>query len=386
MCLPVCPTYQLTLDEAESPRGRLSLLKAYYQDELVLDETLLTHLDHCLLCRSCEHICPAMVPFANIMDSARNDIRATQADKSIFKQVLLKLIRHKKRTKFFINSIKRSSLGRLAKLAPLKRNDSLKAYLQVEQLMQVAPRWKIQYPACSPARDRVGLFLGCVHEFIDNDSLKKTIKVLNLLGVDVVIPDRQECCGAMHLHSGEAHVADELYKKNIQSFAQHNITTIISLSSACTATLIERSQLQMEIGERGTVLHFTDLCSYLEDIHWYENRQLENINKTVLLHYPCTQKNVLKNTAKVSRLLKRIPGLSIREFNAISCCGAAGTYMLDYPQQSNRLKNLASSQIGDDIDILLTSNIACFMQFNSLQKPLKVMHPVQIVAQALSCQ
>jgi len=276
------------------------------------------------------------------------------------------------------------SLGKLVSLFPFAHTEPLKRYLHIARVMKTPPRWKSFYPGVGKNCDTVGLFLGCVQEYIDSDSLTNAIKVLNKLGVDVVIPGQQQCCGAMHLHAGETNIANSLYEQNKTAFAQHKITTVISLSSACTGTLIEHAR-----GVQDTALTVIDICSYLEDLHWFEDRDLATIDITVLLHFPCTQKNVLKNTDAVYTMLNRIPGLCIREFKAMSCCGAAGTYMLDNPQWSDRLKASATSQIEDDIEILATSNIGCHLQFMDIdtgRKRPKIMHPVNIVARALRCE
>ena len=71
MCLPYCPTYQVSQHEAESPRGRISLVKAFSEGQLTASESLETHLQSCTGCMKCQQVCPANVPYQDIIDHGR---------------------------------------------------------------------------------------------------------------------------------------------------------------------------------------------------------------------------------------------------------------------------------------------------------------------------
>ena len=68
MCLQACPTYLATQNEAESPRGRISLIQSMVKNELDYSESLISHLESCLQCRACEDICPSDVVYGAIID------------------------------------------------------------------------------------------------------------------------------------------------------------------------------------------------------------------------------------------------------------------------------------------------------------------------------
>ncbi len=78
LCLPQCPTYTLSLNENESPRGRISLIQALASGQLQTNDSLLEHLDHCLQCRRCERICPSQVKYGEILSNAYKTIPALQ--------------------------------------------------------------------------------------------------------------------------------------------------------------------------------------------------------------------------------------------------------------------------------------------------------------------
>ncbi len=71
LCLPHCPTYRQSLDEGESPRGRIALMQGLATGALEITPALSGHLDRCLACRACEAVCPAEVPYGKLIDAAR---------------------------------------------------------------------------------------------------------------------------------------------------------------------------------------------------------------------------------------------------------------------------------------------------------------------------
>src|SRR5271156_3264112 len=75
MCNAVCPTFQLTGDELDGPRGRIYLMKGALEGESVGPETLL-HLDRCLECRACETACPSGVEYHRLLDVGRPFVEA----------------------------------------------------------------------------------------------------------------------------------------------------------------------------------------------------------------------------------------------------------------------------------------------------------------------
>ncbi|HEY7173368.1 MAG TPA: 4Fe-4S dicluster domain-containing protein, partial [Micromonosporaceae bacterium] len=69
-CLPSCPTYQLTGEEAHSPRGRIHLLRQMLDGESTATD-IADPIDTCLGCLACVPACPSGVKYEEIIEQGR---------------------------------------------------------------------------------------------------------------------------------------------------------------------------------------------------------------------------------------------------------------------------------------------------------------------------
>src|SRR5947208_15799427 len=66
LCLSSCPTFDLLGTEADSPRGRIYLMRALAEGRTEINPSLDHHLDTCLGCRACETACPSAVQYGEL--------------------------------------------------------------------------------------------------------------------------------------------------------------------------------------------------------------------------------------------------------------------------------------------------------------------------------
>ena len=382
MCLPHCPTYQLSQTEAESPRGRISLIKGFLEDEIPVNELLISHLDHCLLCRSCESICPARVPFANLMDATKARLTSSKRI-ALLPRLFLLLVSRKKILGLLMDVSSVIPWRKLLKKVP-GRSCGLARYLAVASKSSHAPKWKSSYPAAGKPDYTVALFTGCLESYFNAETVFDTIRVLNSLGVTVHLPASQQCCGAMHLHAGMPTKAKLMSQQNTEVFESLGVEFVISLSTACTVTLLE----QQTEDQSSSGLRYTDLATFLEFIKWDQKRPLVRLSQSVYLHTPCSQRNGLKNASTTQKLLARIPGLVIHEFQVTHCCGAAGLYMLQYPDWSDQLRDQLLAQCHQQCHTIVTSNLGCLIHLRQADKmpDFEVLHPANLLAMTLGCK
>lgn len=382
MCLPHCPTYNKTGNENESPRGRISLIQAWAGGNLPASKKLLNHIDNCLLCRSCEKVCPAMVPYGKLVDDFRGSTRSESGQ--TIAMSLLKKVSHSRRlsdlTRSLLDAYQTSGLqnsvlagwfglGRVNRLLP---SSVRKHHLFEKQL----------YPSVRKAQGRVGLFQGCMGSLLDQGTVAAAIKVLNQAGYDVYLPNRQTCCGALDLHSGDVAMAGKLAERNAEAFLDQSLDAVVTIASGCGAVM-------QEYDDRSFSSKVIDISHLLCQTNELDKLQFSELDASVTVHSPCSLRNVMRTEESAVQLLKRIPGLEVSVLpESIICCGSAGGYMLEHPEMANALAEDTIREIQKQApDFVATSNIGCALHLAAALKEKglgpEVVHPVVLVERVL---
>ncbi len=389
MCLPHCPTYHLTRDESESPRGRIALIQGLTGGQLAFSEKLGTHLENCLKCRACERVCPSLVPYGELIDGALTHIAREVAPPTARRLRLLNLITQRTTLRTFamlLRVYQRSGLrallrgSGLLKLLGLARHDGLLPSLPS------AHTWQTYYPAQNTARGDVALFTGCIADAFDQATSRAAIQVLTQLGYGVHVPPTQRCCGALHLHNQQPEQASALAQENLTAFGALDVQAIISTASGCGATLSEYANDPRATGFTHKVV---DISAFIASIRWPDNVTLSPLKACVAVHDPCSLTHVLRQHAQPYALLRKIPDIELVCLpDRARCCGAAGSYMLTHPTQADTLRDeklVGIEQLG--AQILVTSNIGCALHLaaglREKNLSIEVMHPITLLARQL---
>jgi len=368
LCLPHCPTYRKTGSEADSPRGRIQLMRAVAQDILPNNDRFKEHIDLCLSCRSCESACPNSVNYGALVDTAR----ALYIPKKSLGQKLAKPFVRSRYVAYLLT-------WPLWLLQQLK----LKALLQrllpsAKMLPEIARpvRWKTFYPATNSHQGDVSLFLGCAGSALDSQTLTASIYVLNQLGFNVHVPANQTCCGGIARQAGDGAEASELVNRNAASFDQS--LPMLTTASGCGAGLKDYLPLH----------DIQDISAFLLSCDW-SNAHVATLKERIYVQDPCSLRNVLKSHQAVYSLLKKIPDTDIQALPGNGqCCGGAGAYTITQPDMANKLLNDKLNAItANNVAILATSNIGCSLHIaNGLRTKnlnVRIMHPIQIIAKQM---
>lgn len=375
ICSPHCPTYTHTQNENESPRGRIALIQAWAGGNLNITGNLLEHIDNCLLCRACEKACPAVVPYAKLIDDFRAEMHSEQSTPMSVK--LLKILSENKKARGWLKSsltfYKQRNLQKTARFLHLPQILGLEKLERLIPNSQESQTLQDYYPAKNDVKGDVGLFIGCMGELFDFETVNAAITVLTHIGFNVHLPQSQACCGALALHEGDAKTAKNLAAQNQAAFANENLQAIVTIASGCGSTLKEYAPKVVDIS------HFLSQFEF----------DLKPLAANIRVHSPCTLKNVLKTDKSVLTLLKQIPDANILPLpETTQCCGAAGTYSLRHDKMAQTLLGeLLETVLEKPADYLVSSNIGCALHIaaglRERGENLKVVHPIVLIAQQL---
>lgn len=378
LCLPHCPTYRLDAIEAESPRGRIALARALASGTLAPTPSALAHLDHCLGCLSCQKVCPSLVQYDEILVRTRSNLAARRPAPGLVRRWL----RDPRRL---------TALARLG--AWLRAGSWLPAFARVLPKTSVLRRLALTQPtlprispsAASPAtvaatRGRVALFRGCVASVYDRDTLAAARRLLEALGYAVVETGGSHCCGALPRHGGDAALAASLAAATRAALQAAGAEVVLACASGCYGDLRDAA---------GSALRVVDIHAFLAADPDFATLRFKPLAARAALHLPCTQINVVGDTAPIGALLARIPALDVLILPLQPrCCGAAGSYFIEQPERADRLRDEKLDQATALApDLLLTTNIGCRIHLgNGLRErtaPTPVLHPLALLAQQL---
>ncbi|MEE8254863.1 MAG: (Fe-S)-binding protein [Nitrosomonadaceae bacterium] len=405
LCLPHCPTYRITLSEADSPRGRIALMSGVASGRIPMNSRFVQHMDRCLTCRSCETVCPSHVAYGQLINKTRAMIATSpfsqlKGKTTIQKSWLRLLVERElivKPTRFdTLRSLLRfyqklGLQGLLNKSSLLKKTKLATLNTQLPHIYMprtsssktdVAKSWnKIYFPIGKPCGE-VGLFLGCVARLADAATLNASIYVLNRLGYTVHVPPTQTCCGALHQHGGDTKTAAQLAKQNIAAFDGLNLHAIITTASGCGAQLVEyHSDFSTKV---------VDISKFLATTDGWGDIKITPLQDKIVVHDPCTLHNVLHSSKYPYTLLTRIPKARVTPLAGNDqCCGAAGTYFLDQPVMAKALLDDKITALNNsDARFLVTSNVGCTMHISSALRntnpEIEVLHPVTLLARQMN--
>ena len=390
LCLEACPTYVITGNENDGPRGRLYLMRAVAEGRLEnTSNAFATHIDRCLGCRACEQVCPAGVEYGQLLEASREVLLEAQPKSDLANRLLRFVLRHVWLSPWRLRMFFRASrvfrdlgLARLLLKIGLPRRVQFGMAL-LESSKDVSPaKAQRRKESRKGARRSVALFKGCVGEGLFARVNRATERVLEANNFNVEIPN-QVCCGALHAHAGDLEGARELARRNIAAFDSD--APIVTNAGGCGAMLKTYAHL-LPNDERAANFsaRVRDVSQQLTDMRTAPSPVDQSVTYDTSCHLMYGQ-----GSGEASeRMLRSVTGKDFVALNGSErCCGAAGVYNLLQPEMSQRVLNEKLDHIKDTgAGILATGNPGCQMHIGAGARlsgmKLRVCHPIEIVDQA----
>ena len=414
LCLPVCPTYLELGDEADSPRGRIYLMRAYAEGRHAASSGLLQHLDRCLVCRACETACPSGVQFGAMMEDVRAELLPARPallrrpwrqrlHAALGAFVLLRILPYRNRLHLLVQGLRlyqSSALGAAVRRLGLARALGLGAQ---EALAPAVPparlrrAWPAVLPPDGPRRARVLFLRGCVAPEVLPEMYTASLAALRHNGVEVVTPPEQSCCGALHFHAGFRAAGLDLLARNVRGFDLRDVDAVVVNAAGCGSTLKEYGALAAARPELATAAEafaaqVRDISEFLHQLGI--NVPTHPVARRVTYDEPCHLLHGQRVSAAPRAILGAIPGLELLPLpDADRCCGSAGVYNLVQGElagaiQQEKIRNIVAT----GAEVVATGNPGCILQIRAglaqaavavpqLQR-VRVVHPMALLALA----
>jgi glycolate oxidase iron-sulfur subunit len=376
LCLPFCPTFRLTGDEAASPRGRLTAMRAVAAGVCGVDDRFAGMMDMCLQCRACEAVCPSLVPFGRVMEGARAEVAAQHpTSRSITRRYLfgrliaIRWIVHLASAVLAV--AQRVGLSRRLP-GPGRRASGLRK-VPLPVPATVGRRWM---PEGEPI-GTVALFSGCVMDPWFSSVHAALVQVLRTAGYRVDAPSGQTCCGALAAHEGAAYDAARMARRNVKAFAGYEM--IVVDAAGCGAHLKDYAA-----DFAGRIVDANELVARLLDEG--DLPEGDEIVGKVAVQDPCHLRHAQGLFEEPRRVLRAAGYEPVEIDPRAMCCGAAGAYMLDHPGVSDELGRAKADQVrATGLSSVASANPGCEMQLRShLGDGFRVAHPVELYSEWLA--
>ncbi|HEY3060908.1 MAG TPA: heterodisulfide reductase-related iron-sulfur binding cluster [Chloroflexota bacterium] len=372
LCLTSCPTYVLSLEEAEGPRGRVGIARALAEGHLEVTPDLLQHESNCLVCDACSAVCPAgvhMDPLQVVLRSAvEPQHRRPWWQRALRNVVFGWLFMDMRRFRLLVRLLwlyQRLGVQWLVRQLGILKLLGLGA---LDRLLPSLPAsFVIPDGGQSAGSNPAAFFAGCVMSTALADIDRATIRVLERHGFGVSQPRNQGCCGALHAHGGDLPRALQLAKQNIAAF-EHTNGPIVVNSAGCGAMLKDYAHhLRADHDWASRAQAFSQRVNDLSQVITTNLPMRNPMPQRVVYQDACHLLHAQRVSRQPRDLLNAIPGLQLQEIGEAGlCCGSAGIYNVTNPSESRQLQQRKLDHaLQADPEVIVTGNPGCLLQLRA---------------------
>lgn len=385
-CTATCPTYLLTGDELDSPRGRIYLVKEMLERERPADARTARHIDRCLSCLSCMTTCPSGVHYMHLVDHARAHIEKTferpPGEKAL--RALLAFV------------LPRPALFRLAlRLAVVARPFSRHLPARFQALFALAPKSVPApsdvdrpqvFPALGARKMRVALLNGCAQTVLDTRINEATARFLSRHGVEVVVAEGAGCCGALPHHLGKVGQSHAFARRNIEAWTREieagGLDHIVVNTSGCGTSVKDYGfMFRNDAGLAEKAARISAMARDVSEIVAGLDLKTRGAatGLRVAYHSACSLQHGQRITREPVEALERAGFTVVAAPEGHICCGSAGTYNLLQPEMAGELRARKVANIESVApDVIAAGNLGCMIQIGA-GTSIPIVHTVELL-------
>ena len=362
LCLPHCPTYRVTGEEAASPRGRIAAMRTVHWDGAPADGDFIRFMDVCVQCRGCETACPSGVPFGRLMEGTRSTLAAAGRYTPWWQRLAYRILgRHR----LLVAGSRALALAQRARLVPRRLG---------------LPRLPLRSRPLVATGTDVWLFPGCVMDAWQREVHAAALAVLSAAGVGAALPGSGgDCCGALHVHAGLTDVAGRLAGRVMASMPGE--APVLVDSAGCGA----------QLKDYGHLLGTPEAAAFsarVFDIQEWLAPRVDDLpgdgvgpRRRVIVQDPCHLRHVQRAQGGVRTMLARYADVVELDDEGL-CCGAGGAYSTLHPDMAAAIRQRKLDAIGRaGPGVVASANPGCALHLAAAG--VDVRHPMEIVAEAI---
>ena len=389
-CTATCPTYLELGNELDSPRGRIYLIKDMLENDKPASAEVALHIDRCLSCLSCMTTCPSGVDYMHLVDQAR-----VRIEKTYRRPLSDRLVRHllaatlpypgRFRAALVLATLARPLAPLLARMGQTGARLAAMLRLAGQGVRSGADR-EARPAVLGERRGRAALLRGCAQSVLDPGSNAAAARLLNRLGVEVISPKGEGCCGAIVHHMGRDDQGLALARNNIDVWTREiegaGLDAIIMTASGCGTAVKDYGhnfRLIPEYAEKAAAISSLtlDITEYLLRLDLPRSDVGSGI--VVAYHSACSMQHGQRITTGPKLLLEKA-GFTVRDIpEGHICCGSAGTYNILQPEIAARLRDRKVGNIEKVApDLIATGNIGCMTQIGG-GTTIPIVHTVELL-------
>jgi glycolate oxidase iron-sulfur subunit len=374
LCLPHCPTFRVTGEEAASPRGRIALMRTVQWDGAEPDDAFIGYMDACVQCRGCETACPSAVPFGRLMEETREALAEQRPSyQPRWRRAGYRMLGHHR---LVVTGSRALAVAQRLRVLPPS----------VSARLGLPARLPLHQPALRASGSDVWLFTGCVMDAWQRDVHAAAKRVLEAAGAGVALPIAGRgagCCGALHTHAGLGDQARRLARVVMASMPGD--APIAVDSAGCGAALKGYGHLL------GTV-EAQRFSERVLDIHEWVAARLERLpsparmaagGRAVAVQDPCHLRHVQRAQGTVRLALAPFVSSLVELDDEGLCCGAGGAYSVMHPDMAGAIRERKVASIQrSGAPVVASANPGCALHLAAAG--ITVRHPMELIDEALA--